>query len=59
MARRSKQTNRSRKDPPYVYTSKDGRKYIKPNEIVRLDKFKERMDQLREAIKDSKLVRES
>lgn len=43
-------------DPPHVYTSPSGRKYIKPNEIVRLDEFKRQMDRLRAIVMDSRLV---
>lgn len=59
MTRRSNRSKTTGKDPSYVHTSPDGRKYIKPNEIVHLDKFKQRMDRLRDAVKDSRLVRES
>lgn len=57
MKKRSNRRNEFPEDPPHVYTSRSGRKYIKPNEIVRLDKFKRRMDQLRAVVMDSKLVK--
>lgn len=57
MKERHKHENGFPKDPPYVYTSRSGRKYIKPNEIVHLDKFRRRVEQLRAAVKNSHLVR--
>lgn len=59
MQGRSNHERGSRRDPDYVHTSRDGRKYIKPDEIVRLDKFKRQMDRLRAAVRNSRLVKES
>lgn len=57
MGKRSNDASYSGKDPYYVYTSRDGRKYIKPNEVVRLEEFKKSVKRLRKAVKNSKLVR--
>ena len=59
MIRRSDRAESSGKDPHYVHTSRDGRKYIKPNEFIRLDEFKRSMDRLRKAVEGSNLIRKS
>lgn len=49
---------RSGKDPDYVHTSRSGRKYLKPNEVVRLDEFRESVKRLRKVVNNSQLIRD-
>ena len=46
------------KDPPWVHTSYDGRKFLKSNEIVRLDRFKEQIEKLEKLSRRGHKVKE-
>jgi hypothetical protein len=58
MARKHNQGEHWEKDPPWIYTTHDGRKFIRSNEFVKLERVRE---QLRKAKKltepGSKLVK--
>lgn len=49
---------RSNKDPEWVHTSHDGRKFIRSSEIVRLDRFQEQIEKFKKLTRPgSKLVK--
>ena len=59
MPRDGKEGPRSRKDPEWVHTSHDGRKFIRSNEIVQLDRFQQQIQKFRKLTEPgSKLVKD-
>lgn len=59
MSKKGNESPRGEKDPPWVHTSHDGRKFIRSNEFVQLDRFKEQIRKFREITKPgSKLVKD-
>lgn len=47
MAKRNDARSRGEKDPPWVHTTHDGRKFIRSNEFVKLPQFKEQIEKFK------------
>lgn len=58
MPRNGKERPGSKKDPKWVHTSHDGRKFIRSNEIAQLDRFQEQIEKFKKLTEPgSKLVK--
>lgn len=47
MAKGNDAGSRAEKDPPWVHTTHDGRKFIRSNEFMKLPQFKEQIEKFK------------